>query len=55
MASTNKLTMYYRDETTRLFLEEKSQQFEGKKSGSRYLYSLVERERKNADTLTLDS
>lgn len=47
MASENKLTMYYHDESTRLFLENEIQQLEGKKSGSRYLYSLVERERKN--------
>lgn len=42
MASANKLTMYYHEESTRLFLEEKMQ-----KSGSRYLLSLVERERMN--------
>ncbi|MEI7088171.1 hypothetical protein WCU61_19080 [Pectobacterium versatile] len=49
MASANKLTMYYHDESTRLFLEKEIRQFEGKKSGSQYLYSLVERERKNTE------
>lgn len=47
MASEYKLTMYYHDESIRLFLEDKMQQSGGEKSGSRYLLSLVERERKN--------
>lgn len=45
MASPNKLTMYYADESTRLFLEEQISLYGGKNSGSKYLYALVSRER----------
>lgn len=49
MASPYKVTMYYSDESTRLFLKEARDEYGGKKSDSNYLYSLVTREREKTE------
>lgn len=43
-----KATMYYSDDETHAFLQDKAAKPNGRKSASQYLYSLVTRERENA-------
>lgn len=49
-----KATMYYSDDETDKFLSEKIAKPNGKKSASQYLYSLVTRERENAESTELN-
>ncbi|HBB6758429.1 TPA: hypothetical protein JD366_002289 [Citrobacter amalonaticus] len=48
MGYKHKATMYYSDDETHAFLQDKAAKPNGKKSASQYLYSLVTRERENA-------